>query len=354
MPRELVRNNKRAWNPEENICSKTKFLIYLKHISTKFSMKKVAITGAAGFIGSTLADYLLHRGDIVLAIDNFNTHYDPQVKRDNIRHALADAHYTLYEDDIRDSSRMAEILKLEKPDTIVHVAGYTGMNTSLTNVETYFSNNGGGTCSMLEAARAANICHFIFISTGTVYGENLLPASEEQPLPPPCNPYVATKMLGEKFVKAYEELFDINFTILRLYTVYGPRQRPEMAIAKFTKLIDTGKQIPIYGDGSALRDYLYIENCIEGLVKAIDCRFKFEIMNIGQQQAVSLSVVVQLLSRFLKKPAHIHYIPTPNGIPERTLADISKAKRLIGYQPKFTFEEGLAKFVQWYQTEKKI
>jgi UDP-glucuronate 4-epimerase len=317
-------------------------------------MKKVAITGAAGFIGSTLADYLLHRGDIVVAIDNFNTHYDPHVKRANIHHALADAHYMLYEDDIRDSSRMAEILKLEKPDTIVHIAGYAGMKTSLTNAETYFSNNGGGTHAMLEAARAANIGHFIFISTGTVYGENSLPSSEEQPLPPPCNPYVATKILGEKFVKAYAELFDIDFTILRLYTVYGPRQRPEMAIAKFTQQIDTGQQISIYGDGSALRDYLYVDNCIEGLVKAIDCRFKFEIINIGEQRTVSLSDVVRLLSRFLNKPARIQYIPTPSGIPGITLANITKAKRLIGYRPKITFEEGLARFVQWYQTVKKL
>jgi UDP-glucuronate 4-epimerase len=317
-------------------------------------MKKVAITGAAGFIGSTLADYLLHRGDIVVAIDNFNTHYDPQVKRANIHHALADAHYMLYEDDIRDSSRMAEILKLEKPDTIVHIAGYTGMNTSRTNVEAYFSNNGAGTYAMLEAARAANIIHFIFISTGTVYGENSLPASEEQLLLPPGNPYVATKILGEKFVKAYAELFDIDFTILRLYTVYGPRQRPEMAIFKFAQLIDADQQISIYGDGSALRDYLYIENCIEGLVKAIDCLFKFEIINIGEQRTVRLSDVVRLLSQNLNKPARIQYIPTPDGIPGSTLANIAKAKKLLGYQPKITFEEGLSRFVQWYQTEKKL
>jgi len=315
-------------------------------------MKKIAITGAAGFIGSTLSDYILSRGDSVVAIDNFNAQYDPLVKKTNIRLALNSTHYTLYEEDIRNSSRMTEILKLEKPDTIIHIAGSTGMKTSMSNAEMYFSNNVGGTHAILEAARAAAIGHFIFISTGSVYGENSLPASEEQPFPPPCNPYVATKILGEKFVKAYAELFDIDFTILRLYTVYGPRQRPEMAITKFTRLIDAEQQIPIYGNGSALRDYLYIDNCIEGLVQAIDCRFKFEIINIGEQRNVSLSDVIQLLSRYLNKPAHVDYIAVPDGIPEITLADISKAKRLLGYQPKITFEDGLARFVQWYQKMK--
>jgi UDP-glucuronate 4-epimerase len=334
------------------ICSKNKFPVYLQNNSTEFYMKKIAITGAAGFIGSSLADYLLQRGESVVAIDNFNSQYDPHIKRANIRHALTNIRYKMYENDIRDSSRMAEILKLEKPDTIVHTAGYTGMKNSLTNAETFFSNNGTGTYALLEAARAAAIQHFIFISTGTVYGENSLPASEEQPLPPPCNPYVAAKILGEKIVRAYAELFNIDFTILRLYTVYGPRQRPEMAITKFTQLIDTNQQIHIYGDGSALRDYLYIDNCIEGLVQAIDCRFKFEIINIGEQRAVSISETVRLLSRILNKSADIQYIPTPKGIPESTIAHIAKAKKIIGYHPKITFEEGLERFVHWYQTVK--
>ena len=315
-------------------------------------MKKVVITGAAGFIGSTLADTLLRRGDIVVAIDNFNNRYDPLIKRANIKNAATNARYTLYEDDIRDASRMTEILKSEKPDTITHIAGYTGLSASLADAEAYYSNNGAGTHSMLEAARAADIGHFIFVSTGSVYGECPVPASEEQPLPPPGNPYVATKILGEKFVKTYADLFDIDFAILRLFTVFGPRQRPMMAVYKFTDLIDTNQQIPVYGDGSGFRDYLFIDDCIDGLLRVIDSRLKYEIINIGGQRAVSLSDLIQQLSRILNKPARIQFIPIPKGVPLKTLANITKAKRLIGYEPKITFEEGLTRFVEWYKTTK--
>lgn len=313
-------------------------------------MGKILITGAAGFIGSTLADRLLSRGDNVVAIDDFNSHYNPKIKLANIKDAILSPKYVLFKEDIRDFPKMAQIIMREKPETVVHIAGYTGMKTSIADPETYYSNNCVGTYSILEAVRTAKVTHFIFISTSTVYGDSTEPASEDDTLPSPCNPYAASKVLGEKTVKSYSDIFDIDCTILRLYTVYGPRQRSEMAISKFTRLMMDGEKVPIYGDGSAFRDYLFVDNCVDALIKAIDRRFKFEIINIGEQRTITLSTIVTLLSKYLNKPANIEPIPNPAGIPEASYGNIAKAKKMLDYEPRVSFEEGLARFVQWYQT----
>jgi len=316
-------------------------------------MKKILITGAAGFIGSSLADQILRRGDQVVGIDNLSTQYDPQIKLRNIQTALSHPAYSFHKLDIRDDPRLTEIFLREKPDGVVHVAGSTGMKASLLNPDEFYSNNVKGTHSVLEACRMAGCPPLIFISTASVYGDVFGSADENYSLPVPANPYVATKRLGETLVSSYADIGGLNATILRLSTVYGPRQRSEMAIHKFVRLMDGDEPVVLYGDGSAMRDYLYVDNCIDAILRAQDLSFKSEIFNIGEQKTTTLHELIVLLEKYLGKKANIKYIPVPEGISLAFNANIQKARDMLHYEPKISLEEGLKRFIEWYRKKNK-
>jgi UDP-glucuronate 4-epimerase len=315
-------------------------------------MPTILITGAAGFIASSLADKLLLQGRRVVAVDNLNDQYDPAIKRMNIRAALQNREYRFYETDIRDQARMKDILCQEKPKTVVHIAGATGMQASFAQPEDFFSNNVAGTRSVLEACRHSGCSHLVFTSTASVYGDMSEPAEENAILPPPANPYVATKRMAEEFIRDYTEQHGIDATILRLFTVYGPRQRSGMAIFKFVHQIDCGLRVDIYGDGSAQREYLYIDDCVSALIHSIKKPFKLEIFNIGGKAPTTLNELIAMIELLLEKKAHRNYVQVPEGIPSAFGASIEKAKTGLSHEPKVDLREGLKLFIAWYREHK--
>lgn len=316
-------------------------------------MKRILVTGAAGFVGSSLVDRLLVRGDHVIAVDNFNRQYDPAIKRRNIRDSIDHPAYRLHEADVRDSAALRKIFADEMPDMVVHVAGRTGMSASQAEAEDFLDNNHVGTARVTEACGAARVRRLIYISTASVYGSTALPAVEDMALPAPANPYVASKILGEEAIKHYSEAHGGVALILRLFTVYGPRQRSEMAISRFAEQISGGEPVALYGDGSAVREYLYIENCVDGILRALDrpaLPSRLEIVNIGEERSISLMGLVSLLSVLIGRPARIEFKPNPAGIPLALRGNIEKARRLLGYGPAVSLEEGLRRFLEWRQT----
>ena len=307
-------------------------------------MNKILITGARGFIGSALTKRLLERENTVIAVDKFKPRGfgdDGQSER-----------YAYYGTDVREHGPIVRIMNEERPDTVVHLAGRTGMRASMAEPDDFFSLNVTGTQSVLEACRKAHVTNFILASSVAVYGEAFRPVVEDQPLPPPANPYAVTKVIGELLARNYSDVYEINMTVLRIFSVFGPGQRPETAVFKFTEHIACGRPVPVYGDGSAQRDYLYIDNCIQGIEKAIDRPFRYEVFNIGEQRTITVRELVLLLAEKLGKPAVTECVPVPNGLPAATYADISKAKGLLSYDPAIGLEEGLTRFIKWYKTIK--
>ena len=315
-------------------------------------MNAILITGAAGFIGSTLADTLLAQGRRVVAVDNFNAQYDPAVKRMNIRKAMDCAEYALYETDIRDRDRILDVLRREKPGAVVHIAGSTGMKASFEQPEEFYFNNVSGTRSVLEACRIAGCPRLIYASTASVYGDGPEPADENAILPPPANPYVATKRLGEELVCVSAQNHGMMANILRLFTIYGPRQRSEMAISKFVRKVDRGLPVEIYGDGSARRGYLYIDDCVAALIQALENPFALEIFNIGGQETTTLNDLIAAIELSLGKKAKREFVAAPEGIPAAFNANTEKAKQWLAYEPKVNLNEGLDKFIAWYRENK--
>ncbi|MCP4643002.1 MAG: NAD-dependent epimerase/dehydratase family protein, partial [bacterium] len=260
-------------------------------------MKRILITGGAGFIGSHLAERLLERGDCVAVIDNFNDYYGPAVKRGNIAAACENDRYALHEADIRDETRLREIFEAERPDVVVHLAARAGVRPSLQDPNLYHRVNVIGSQHILDACRAFEPSHLVFASSSSVYGGSTdVPFTEENPVTRPISPYAATKRMNELMAHVYSHVYGLNVTLLRFFTVYGPRQRPDMAIHKFTRLIDNGEPVPMFGDGSTRRDYTYVDDIMDGLVKAVDTPFKYEIFNLGEHHTTSLRELIDLIS----------------------------------------------------------
>lgn len=315
-------------------------------------MARILITGAAGFIGSHLADRLLDRGDSVVGFDCFNTYYDPKVKRANIAQALTNERYTLIEGDICDETRVREAFEEHGPEVVVHLAARAGVRPSLQDPNLYHRVNVIGSQHILDACRDFKPSHLVFASSSSVYGGcTEVPFSETNPVHRPISPYAATKRMNELQAHVYSHIHGVNVTMLRFFTVYGPRQRPDMAIHKFTRLIIEGKPIPMFGDGSTRRDYTYIDDILDGLVRCVDRPFPYEIFNLGESRTTSLKELIEIIERHVGRPAVIDRQSLQPGDVSITYADITHAREQLGYDPRFDMDEGIKRFVQWFKQQ---
>lgn len=358
------------------------------------SKKTVLLSGAAGFIASHLSERLLAQGHQVIGVDNFNDYYSLDVKVGNLskffdQNALTklaakinspyksfsnpvnklfsdpfdvkgeaaanfiesnNADYKFYGIDLCDYASLRKVFEKHSITHIVHLAGAAGVRPSVTNPIFYQKNNGDSTVNLLDLAAEFKISKFVFASSSSVYGESPnVPFSEEQNVIKPISPYAATKVAGEALLHTFHHLYKIPSVALRFFTVYGPRQRPDLAIHKFTKLIDQGKAIQIYGDGSAKRDFTYIDDIMDGVIKSIDFDCKYEVFNLGESKTTDVKTLVGLIEKSLGKKAVIEYQPPVPGDVPITYADISKAKTILGYNPQTLIETGIPRFVEWYR-----
>lgn len=313
------------------------------------SKMKVLITGGAGFIGSSLADQLLKTHNEVVVIDNFNNYYDPKIKEQNIKNNLKHPYYHLYRCDIEDMSKLSRIFEEKTPDIVVHLAARAGVRPSLENPVEYVQSNILGTVNILECMRKFNVKKLVFASSSSVYGnirEELF--SENLKVTEPISPYAATKSACEQICYTWHHLYNISVVALRFFTVYGPRQRPDLAINKFVKLINEGKPIPVFGDGTTKRDYTFIDDIVSGIISSINYNeTSYEIINLGGGEPITLNRMIQTIEKALNKKAYIQRLPMQPGDVNKTVCDYSKAQRLLDYNPKTSFEEGITKFVQW-------
>ena len=315
-------------------------------------MKNILITGGAGFIGSHLVDHLLAEGDWgVTVIDDFNDFYAPEIKRNNVRAHERNSAYKLFEADIRDPRALLEIFGQTQFDVIVHLAARAGVRPSLKDPQLYTETNINGTLNLLEQARRHNVKQFVFGSSSSVYGINAkVPFSEEDPIRQPISPYAATKAAGELLCHTYSHLYDLRSVCLRFFTVYGARQRPDLAIHKFARLISQGKPIPVFGDGTTRRDYTFIDDIIAGVRAAIDYdKTDYEVINLGESRTVELKELISLLEQALGQKAIIDSQPLQPGDVPQTFADITKAGRLLGYNPQTQIEDGIRRFIEWFR-----
>ena len=315
-------------------------------------IKTFLITGGAGFIGSSLADSLLEKGQRVVVVDNFDDYYDPKIKRQNVVSHLGKSNYKLYEADITNLDAMENVFKENKIDRIVHLAARAGVRPSLENPIGYAVTNVVGTNVILELARKYGIKKLVLASSSSVYGNNKkVPFSEEDNVDKAISPYAASKKENEVLAHVYHAIYNLDIILLRFFTVYGPRQRPDLAINKFVSSIEKDLPIELYGDGHTYRDYTFIDDIVNGIELSLDYLNKhhgvYEIINLGSNNPIKLIQMIETIERALGKKAKINHLPMQLGDVDRTYADITKANKLLGYKPSISFEEGVKAFVRW-------
>lgn len=309
---------------------------------------KVLVTGGAGFIGSHLVEALLAGGHTVSVIDNFNDFYDPRIKSKNLERVLA--RINLHKIDILNRGAVFAAFDEGRPDAVVHLAARAGVRPSVQHPELYIATNINGTFYLLEAARQYCVNQFVFASSSSVYGASpVTPFREDQVLTQTLSPYASTKLAGEQLCSCYSYLYKIRVVCLRFFTAYGPRQRPDLAIHKFTNLIHHGLPIDVYGDGSARRDFTYVDDIVQGVVASIGYNAaQFDIFNLGENETIELRDVISEIENALGKKATVNTLPPIPGDMPSTHADISKARRLLNYAPKTGIRTGVRRFVAWY------
>jgi len=312
--------------------------------------RNILVTGAAGFIGSHVAEALLGRGDFVVALDNFDTFYRPATKQRNIEAALTHPGYTLIKGDIRNPAALDRVLDHGPVDGVIHLAARAGVRPSIEQPLLYDDVNVRGTTNMLEFARRHLRGHFVFGSSSSVYGATSpVPFRESEPAARPSSPYASTKRSNELACYTYHHLYGLDISCLRFFTVYGPRQRPEMAIHKFTRLIDRGDPVEVYGDGQSRRDYTYISDIVDGVLRALDRPRGYRIYNLGTTATTGLLELTKMIGDLLERPVRVRHLPEQAGDVPITYADTSLAQAELGYQATTPLEVGLRRFVAWYR-----
>ena len=319
-------------------------------------MNTYLITGGAGFIGSSLSEKLIEQGNKVIAIDNFCDFYNPKIKEDNVKKLIENENFKLYRKDIRDRQAIKEIFNENNIDIVMHLAAMAGVRPSIENPVLYQEVNCMGTQNILEEMKEHNVKNLVMASSSSVYGNcKEVPFREDMVVDYAISPYAATKKANEVMTHVYHKLFDINVIMLRFFTVYGPKQRPDLAINKFTRLMINNEEIPMFGDGTTSRDYTYIDDIVDGIIKSCNYTLEnknvYEILNLGNSSPVSLKDMINTIANVLNTEPKIRQLPMQPGDVERTYADITKAKELIGYEPNTTFEEGIKKFVEWFKEQ---
>ncbi len=306
------------------------------------------VTGGAGFIGSHVCDALLGKGVKVICVDNFNDYYDPELKERNISEASNNDDFTLCRVDITDSDAIREVFSDHRPDKVIHLAARAGVRASFEDPELYRKVNVDGTKNLLELSKEFNVKNFVFGSSSSVYGTNeKIPFSEDDLIDNAISPYAETKKEAESLCKEYADSSDLKITCLRLFTVYGPRGRVDMAPYKFTKNILNGEPIEMYGDGTTKRDYTYVMDIVDGILSASEREGDFEIINLGDSNPIELKEFIAVIEKETGKKAIINNVPMQRGDVPMTYADISKAKELLGYEPKVNIEQGIKLLVEW-------
>ena len=315
----------------------------------------VLITGAAGFIGSHLAEALVAEGRTVAGLDNFDPSYDPAQKRRNLSGLSTEPGFTLETVDIRDRDALQEVMDRLRPRTVVHLAAQAGVRKSLLEPALYVDVNIGGTVNLLEAVRTTGASHLVFGSSSSVYGASTrMPFREDDPADRPSSPYAASKRSGELSCFAFHHAYDTPVTCLRFFTVYGPRQRPEMAIHKFARRLAAGVPVQLYGDGTSRRDYTFVADIVGGVIAALDRPDGFQVYNLGTTASTGLRELIDLLGTRLDVTPQVEELPFQiHDVPE-TLADISRARDRLGYHPVTGIDAGLDRFVEWFRSPEAI
>lgn len=322
-------------------------------------MKTYLVTGGAGFIGSSLSERLVKEGNNVVAIDNFCDFYNPKIKENNVKDLIKCSNFKLYRADIRDKDAVRRIFEENNIDIVMHLAAMAGVRPSIENPVLYQEVNCMGTQNILEEMKAHNVKNLVMASSSSVYGNcKKVPFKENMVVDFAISPYAATKKANEVMTHVYHKLFDFNVIMLRFFTVYGPKQRPDLAINKFTRLMLEDKEIPMFGDGTTSRDYTYIDDIVDGIIRS--CNYVanndnvYEILNLGNSSPVSLKEMIDIIGQVVGVEPKIKQFPMQPGDVDRTFADVSKAKELIGYEPKTSFKEGIENFVKWYKVNKDL
>jgi UDP-glucuronate 4-epimerase len=313
---------------------------------------KILVTGGAGFIGSHLVDALLAQGDEVVCVDNFNDYYSPERKRKNLEKATASPSFHLYEVDVRDFEGLARVFAVEEPQKVLHLAAMAGVRNSVREPLLYEEVNVRGTLNLLDVAARHGVANFVLASTSSVYGASKeIPFREDNTAILPLAPYPATKRACELLAHVYHNLHGLSCTALRFFTVYGPRGRPDMTPFLFTEAISHGEKITLFDEGRPQRDFTYIADIVEGVLAATDADFGYEIINLGNSKPVRMSDFVEIIEELVGQKARVLSRPLPPSEPPLTYADVSKARRLLGYDPGTSIHEGMDQFVRWYRQE---
>lgn len=313
----------------------------------------ILITGSAGFIGSHLTELLLVSNNKIVGLDNFDDFYPKKIKESNMDVALKNEKFTFYEGDIRDKELVKKIISENKIEFVIHLAAKAGVRPSISNPQEYYDVNVNGTLSIIEAMKESNCKNLILASSSSIYGNQIkAPFDENDNVDLPISPYAATKKSAELLAHVYTHLFGMNITCLRFFTVYGPRQRPDLAIHKFTRLIDEGHKIPVFGDGSTARDYTYISDIVKGIENSMDNMGGYKVYNLGESKLIKLNELISTIELHLDKKADIDRLPEQPGDVKLTYANIQKAKNELNYDPQFDFNKGIELFVKWYKLTK--
>jgi UDP-glucuronate 4-epimerase len=315
----------------------------------------ILVTGAAGFIGSNVCEHFVALNHFIIGIDNFDNFYPSKFKHLNLTGLQGNSRFQFHEADIRDSKALNRILSSNQIDVVIHLAAKVGVRPSIASITEYYDVNVNGTVSLLESMKIHEVKKMIFASSSSIYGNNpKVPFSETDRVDNPISPYSSTKRSSELLCHVYCHLYKFDITCLRFFTVFGPRQRPDLAIHKFTRLIDDGKPIPFYGDGTTSRDYTYIDDIVNGVSCALNHLIGYRIYNLGESRVINLNKLVKTIENTLGKKAILNHLPLQQGDVNTTYADISKSKAEIGYNPTYDIETGIKEFVKWYNINKGI